>query len=82
MFFYMACCILQIGTGARANDGDVEYKRLILASGVAVKECPHLRSFIHSQMVGSVELSTTGSSLLEGPSKCLQRKIGLCSREI
>ena len=38
----MACCILQIGAGARVNDGNVEYKCLILESRVVVEECPRL----------------------------------------
>ena len=33
----MACCILQIGAGAGVNDGNVEKKRLILASRVVVE---------------------------------------------
>ena len=40
----MACCILQIGAGARVDDGNVEYKRLILESRVVVKECPVVMS--------------------------------------
>ena len=37
-FSCMACCIPQVGAGARVNDGIVEKKRLILASMVLVKE--------------------------------------------
>ena len=32
-------CILQSGASARANDGDVEQKSLVLESGVAAEKC-------------------------------------------
>ena len=40
VFTCMACCILEIEAGARVNDGNVEKKRLILASRVVAEECP------------------------------------------
>ena len=46
--FYMACCIPQIGAGARVSDGNVKKKCLILASRVAVEECPRLRCCVHT----------------------------------
>ena len=47
VFSYMACYILQIGAGARINDGSVKQKRLILASRVVVEEWPRLRCYVH-----------------------------------
>ena len=43
VFSYMACCIPQIGAGARVDDGNVEYKRLILELRVVIEECPRSR---------------------------------------
>ena len=48
VFSYMACCIPQIGAGARVDDGDVEEKCLILESRVIVEECPHIRCDVHT----------------------------------
>ena len=64
MFFCLTCYILQIGAGARVNDGNVELKRLVLASRGVVEECPRLRCCVHSQRVQYAVLSA--SSLLEG----------------
>ena len=47
VFSYMAGCTPQIGAGARVDDGNVEYKRLILESRVVVEECPRLRCDVY-----------------------------------
>ena len=48
VFSYMACCIPQIGAGARVDDCNVEHKCLILEPRVVVEECPRLRCDVHT----------------------------------
>ena len=48
VFSYMACCIPQIGAGARFDNGNVEYKCLILESRVDVEEYTRLRCDVHT----------------------------------
>ena len=61
----MVCCILQIGARVRINDANIEYKRLIVASGVAVEDCPCFRYYVHSYRIQATVLSSR--FLSEGP---------------
>ena len=46
VFSYMACCILQIEAGARVDDGNVEWKRLIFVPRVIVEECHRFYCYV------------------------------------
>ena len=48
VFSYMACCIPQIGAGARVDDDNVEKKCLILESRGVGEEFPRLRCDVHT----------------------------------
>ena len=79
VFSCMARCILQIRAGARVNDGNVEWKRLVLASGVVVEEYPRFHCYVHVCKRFNLPFRPLALSL--GRAMCLQRQTVLCSRK-
>ena len=77
-FSCMTCYIPQIGGGGRVNDGNIEYKRLILASRVAVDGCSRVHCYAHSAkglICHFCPLALSRKAIY------LQRRTGLCSCE-